>query len=169
MTVLKVCLVACLYSAMSFAVQPFSLPLMNASSGSSTSYTSTEHPNSVFVIETYFLNCPYCNDNAPNVDNLAAKYQSSPRVQVLDVGIDTSTSDYATWIDRHHPNHPVIMDAARKLIGQLGTSVYPSTYVIDCRYNVVKSTTGEWSGATETALTSAIDTAIQTDCSQDFE
>ncbi len=164
---LKLCLVASLFSAMSFAVTPFSLPWMNNTTGASTNYSSTDHPNTVFVVEAYFLNCPYCNDNAPNVDDLSSKYASEPRVQVLDVGVDRSASQYATWIQRHNPNHPVLMDAKRALIGQLGTSGYPSTYVIDCHYNVVKSTSGLWGSSTENSLMKAIDNALATDCSTD--
>jgi len=168
MTYLKLCLVTLMLSTLGFAVTPFTLPLMNGSATDGANFSSSTHPNTVFVVEAYFLDCPYCNDNASNVDDLASKYASEPRVQVLDVGVDRTVSQYQQWISRHHPNHPVLMDAKRALIGQLGTSGYPSTYVIDCRYNVTKSTSGEWDGSMENSLMSAIDAALKTDCSTDI-
>jgi peroxiredoxin len=132
-----------LTSTLAFAVTPFELPWMNSDTHGAK-FKMADHPNGIFVVEAYFLGCPYCNDNAPNVDALAKKFSDDSRVQVLDVGIDRSDSQYEEWIERHHPNHPVLKDAQRKLIRQLGTSGYPSTYVIDCKGNVVAKTSGEW-------------------------
>src|SRR4029077_10623802 len=130
-------------SAPSFAVTPFSLPWMNATN-SATNFNSADYKDVIFVVEAYFLDCPYCNDNAKNVDALASKFASDPRVHVLDVGIDRSDSQYQEWIDRHHPNHPVLKDSSRALIKQLGTSGYPSTYVLDCHLKVITETAGDW-------------------------
>jgi peroxiredoxin len=123
-------------------VSPFELPWMNQTNAKT--YSSESHKGGIFVVETYFLNCPYCNDNAPSVDALATKFAEESRVQVLDVGIDKSDAQYQTWIERHHPNHPVLKDAKKELISQLGTSVYPSTYVLDCEGNVVYQSQGTW-------------------------
>lgn len=138
------------------AVDPFTLPWVNGAENQTT-YDSTTHKNSVFVVEAYFLRCPYCNDNAPAVNDLAADYADEPRVQVLDVGRDTSDADYAEWIRRHSPNHPVLKDTRRTLLTQLGTSAYPSTYVLDCNLQVVYSTVGAWSQSTARTLRRVID------------
>ena len=148
-------------SAGAKSIQPFSLEWMNSSS--EKTYRSGDHKNAVFVVEAYFLGCHFCNDNAPQVDKLAKKYQSQPRVQVLDVGIDTSDSEYAEWIHRHHPNHPVLKDASRTLIHQLGTSGYPSTYVIGTTGNVIEETSGAWSPSKLSRITAAIDKALARD------
>jgi hypothetical protein len=54
--------------AMALAVTPFELPQMNHDTVG-TLYKSADHKSGVFVVEAYFLNCPYCNDNAENVDD----------------------------------------------------------------------------------------------------
>lgn len=142
---------------------PFSLPWMNAPKAG-TVFESTAHPAGIFVVEAYFNTCPYCNTNAPNVDSLVEKYSNEPRVQVVDVGIDPKESDYSSWISKHKPNHPVLKDNTRKLIGKLGTTGYPSTYVIDCRGNVVKKTSGEWDSGMRQEIMSAIDSLLKQEC-----
>lgn len=142
---------------------PFSLPWMNSGT-TGTVYASSDNPAGIFVVEAYFLDCPYCNDNAPEVDDLASHYASDPRVHVLDVGVDRQDAQYATWISRHKPNHPVLKDSTRKLISKLGTSGYPSTYVIDCRGNKVHETSGSWSAAMKRGIMDAIDTLLKQEC-----
>ena len=150
-------------SLASAAVSPFSLPWMNSSPRGD--YVSASHTDGIFVLEAYFLGCPYCNENAPNVDELATAYHNQTNVQVLDVGIDRADADYATWISRHHPNHPVLKDANRVVIHQLGTQYYPSTYVVNCRGEVVYSPeAGVWDTNVKAALHSAIDNLIAHPC-----
>ena len=145
------------------AVSPFSLPWMNSNPRSS--YTSASHADGIFVIEAYFLGCPYCNQNAQNVNDLATDYVTEARVQVLDVGIDRVDADYATWISRHSPNHPVLKDASRVLIRQLGTTGYPSTYVLNCRGEVKYSGEGgPWEAAEKAAIRAAIDVLLAEEC-----
>lgn len=144
-------------------VSPFSLPQMNHANVG-TLYNSAEKPNAVFVVETYFLNCPYCNDNAPNVEDFAEKYQDDPRVQVLDVGVDKTVAQYESWIRRHSPNHPVLNDGNRILVRQLGTTGYPSTYVLDCRGNVLTSTSGVWSASKLAQIDAAVQKGLETGC-----
>lgn len=132
-------------------VTPFSLPWMNNHSGVDT-FKSSDYPGAIFVVEAYFLGCPYCNDNAANVDALATEFAGDPRVHVLDVGVDTDKSDYDEWISRHNPNHPVLDDGSEQLIGQLGTQGFPSTYVIDCKGNVTAQTSGEWGDSEKSTI-----------------
>lgn len=145
------------------AVAPFELPWMNPDKSEST-YKSSSHRGAVYVIETYFLNCPYCNDNAKNVDTLASHYSFSDRVQVLDVGVDRSDAQYATWIDRHNPNHPVLKDARRQVVGELGTTSYPSTYVVDCKGKVLASSTGVWNEETRAKFGKVIEEQLWYPC-----
>ena len=155
-----------LTSSMAFAnaiQMPFELKWMNSTTHAS-SFKSTDHPNGVFVLEAYFLGCPYCNDNAPNVDALASKFASEPRVTVLDVGVDRSESQYQEWIDRHNPNHPVLNDGSQKVIGQLGTSGFPSTYVVDCNGNVVTETSGQWGQSERQQIEDGVRQALQVNC-----
>ncbi len=144
------------FAQAALAVGPFELRWMNSEESGAT-YKSADHPNGIFVVEAYFLNCPYCHQNAPQVDALAEEYADNERVQVLDVGVDRKDADYESWISQHNPNHPVLNDGGRKLISQLGTSGYPSTYVIDCKGTVVYKTSGTWNSAKKDAIKKAID------------
>jgi len=143
-----------------WAVSAFELPWMNASSQGSINYKSADYQGAVWVVEAFFLGCPYCNDNAPRVNDLQNYFGNDERVQILDVGIDKGDSSYAEWIQRHQPNHPVLKDASRMLIRQLGTSTYPSTYVIDHKLNVVFKSSGVWSAKTEQAIKDAVEKAL---------
>lgn len=156
-------LVASWASVTAMAVDPFSLPWMNATTANTT-YSSSNYPNGIFVVEAYFEACPYCNDNAANVNDLASKYANEPRVQVLDVGIDRQDSQYQQWISDHTPNHPVLKDADRTLIGQLGTTGYPSTYVLDCTGKVIYSHVGEWDSGDETDVENQINSLLNSTC-----
>ncbi len=152
-----------LFTKLTYAVtvQPFTLPQMNAEVPG-TLYSSEQQSCPVFVLENYFLNCPYCNDNAPNVDDLAEEFKDNKFVAVLDIGIDKSDSQYEEWIRRHHPNHPVLKDAKKTLTNQLGTSGYPSTYVLDFEGKVVLKTSGVWSSATKAKIRNKIKSLLQT-------
>ena len=153
-----------LFLSLALAILPFELPWMNHPSGPAT-YRTSDHRDGVFVVEAYFLGCHYCHVNAPNVHELAGKYASEKRVQVLDVGIDRSDSQYQTWIQQHKPNHPVLKDAQRQVVRKLGVGGYPSTYVIDCKGNVTYETSGVWNSETRQAIQSAVDEALKVTCS----
>lgn len=141
---------------------PFSLPDMNAGK---TMYKSEDHKNAVFVVETFFLGCPYCHQNAPNVQDVVEYYKTNPRVQVLDVGIDRLDGQYSAWMLAHKPTHPVLKDAARELIGKLGTRSYPSTYVIDCNGSLLETSSGLWNERTKLKLKAAIEKGLESNCS----
>lgn len=123
--------------------------------------------NTVTVVEMYFNTCPYCDDNAPNVDALAEQYGGSPRVQVVDVGIDRNDSSYQSWISRHNPNHPVLKDDQRKVANALGTTSYPSTYVLDCEGNVLYKSVGVWTKAIKQKIQDAIEKSFEVACLQE--
>ncbi len=161
-------ILACTSWSLTYAMTvtlPFELPWMNGGA-TATTYKSSDHSNGIFVVEAYFLGCPYCNNNAPAVNKLAQKFASEKRVQVLDVGIDKNESQYKEWIKRHKPNHPVLNDANRKLIRQLGTQGYPSTYVLDCKGNVVATTEGQWDAEAQADLEEAITNQLSKECSK---
>ena len=137
-------------------VSPWSLKWFNATQPN-TMYSSDDHMGAVYVLENYFQTCSYCNENAPNVDELATSYKDDARVQVLDIGVDKTARSYQLWVDQHNPNHPVLMDTSHTLSGELGTSGYPSTYVLDCDLKIQYSTTGVWESQTKKELKQAID------------
>jgi peroxiredoxin len=144
-------------------ILPVSLPQMNAEQPG-TVFSTDSIKNGVVVVEAYFNTCPYCNMNAPAVAALADSYKDNSRVVVLDVGIDRNDSDYSNWIAKHHPNHPVLKDSQRQLVKKLGTTSYPSTYVLNCHGDIVAKTVGQWSQTEQATIQEGIKTALQTVC-----
>lgn len=144
------------------SVLPFSLAQMYPQGAGD--YKSEDHPGAIYVIEAYFKNCPYCNDNAESVNELADYFMAQQKVQILDVGIDRSLADYTWWVNRHRPNHPVLKDDAKALIRKLNVSGYPTTTVIDCFGNVAYKTTGAWDIETTMMIKSVISRLLAEEC-----
>lgn len=156
----KLALFSVLLSWVATAITPFDLQWMNHKVVG-TNYKSSAHPKGVFLIETYFRNCPYCVQNAPNVNDLAGKYANEPRVQVIDLGIDKTDAEYASWIALTKPNHPVLKDAGMKVVRELGTTGYPSTYVLDSQLKVVYKHSGVWASAARRQIQITIDQLLK--------
>jgi hypothetical protein len=145
------------------AIPMYDLPLKNGANRDYI-YKMSEHKNAVFVFETYRLSCGYCNENAPAVDRLATEYAANSRVQVLDLGLDTLDSDYAQWISRHRPNHPVVQDTDRRIYNALKTqNGVPQVFVVNCRGEMVGNHVGTWAGADQ-YIRGLIEKGLQTTC-----
>jgi len=157
-------LVLTLLPVPAFAAEPFALQDMNAGGAM---YTSAEHVNSVFVLEIYQYNCSYCHENVVNIDNIAATFSGNPRVQVLDIGIDRSASYYTQWINRHHPQHPVLNDGQRSLTNQFNIEGTPTTIILDCNMQEVKRISGEMSTSERENLKQIINQELMRVCSLD--
>lgn len=125
-----------LASTSALAVGDFNLPWKNRTDRDPTTWNSADYKNSAFVVEVYQLRCPPCNTNAANINNIAATYANNSKVQVISTGLDQDETSYKQWIMRHSPNHPVLMDENRTLSRQLGVTVTPTTFVLDCNKNV---------------------------------
>jgi len=144
-------------------IDDFELPWMNHPVPGTT-YSTFDHPNGIFVIEAYFINCPYCNQNVPFIKSLAADYAGEPRVQILDVGRDCRASDYQRWIQRHNPNYPVLNDCGTSVLGPLGTTGYPSTYLVDCQGRVRHQSRGLWRAEVAREFRRQIDLLLNESC-----
>jgi peroxiredoxin len=123
--------IAMLFATNGLALEAFELPIMNGE-GIGATYKSVEHPNSIMVLEAFFYACPYCHQNASNINDLATEFADQSRVQVLDVGRDCRSSDYRLWVSETSPNHPVLKDCSRSVISELGIRGYPTTVIFDC-------------------------------------
>jgi hypothetical protein len=155
--------VSLLIASHAFAVGPFFLPWVNSSGPKE--YHSTDHPTGVFVLHAFWSGCEWCHVLEPKINQMAAFYSSESRVQVLDVGVDREDGEYTKWVSSEKPNHPVLKDAARSLLSQLGTMAYPTTYIVDCRGNVRHQFEGgEPNEFEEKALYLAVDTLLKEDC-----
>jgi hypothetical protein len=145
------------------SIPMYDFPLKNGQARDEI-YKMSEHKNGVFVFEALRLSCGYCNENAPAVDRLATEYASNPRVQVLDLSLDTLDYDISEWINRHHPNHPVIQDTGRRVYNALKvTNGVPQVFVVDCKGMMVGGHVGTWGGA-ERHIRSLVELALKTTC-----
>jgi len=124
----------------------YNLDWMNGTEPRSGSFAIGGQDNKVYVIEAWFNGCPYCHENAPQVEALAASLKANPNIVVVDLGRDRRDSDYASWISRHNPNHPVVRDGLgdSSLIKSLEVKLYPTTVVLDCNLVPKFRTEGEW-------------------------
>jgi len=147
-------------NSLAFSIQHFELDWYNSPASDQTRYQSSQYQDAVWVIEAFFLGCPYCNDNASNVNALQNYFKNDERVQILDVGIDKNDTSYAEWVRRHKPNHPVLKDPSRKLIRQLGTSSYPTTYILNKKLEVIYKHTGVWNAKIEAQIKSLVEKAL---------
>jgi peroxiredoxin len=145
-------------------ITPFSLPQMN-SEPAGQMFNSADYSGRAWLIENYFNSCSYCNENAPKVNDLAAFYKDNPRVVFIDLGIDRQDSQYQSWISKHKPNHPVLKDSSRTVSGELGTQGYPTSYVMNCRMEIIWSHEGTWDDqGTIDEIKAKIDEALSTEC-----
>lgn len=158
-------------ATVSFAIEPFSMPWMNAPTNPGTTiWKMADFPDGVVVLEAFKLDCGYCKANAPLVDQLAAKWDKvDKRVKVLDIGQDSYDYSINQWISMFNPNHPVLKDVGRtvfyKLIQQEGV---PQTFILNCKGDLVAQTYGgPWGDEEQTTIDRAIKSALQTDCSRD--
>jgi len=152
-------------AAFAASIPLMDLPLKNGPTAGQV-YKMSEHPNSVFVFESFRLSCAYCNQNAANVDQLATEYASNARVQVLDLGLDTADSDFREWVRIHSPNHPVVQDVGYKIFRALKVAnSIPQVFVVNCKGDLVGSpVVGTWDGGGNTAVRKNITTALETTC-----
>ena len=163
MTHVAVVCVAIFFSHASFALDHFDVELMNGTEAGSR-FKSSDHPDAVFVLDAFQLNCGPCRQNAPNIESLARFYSYEPRVQVVDVGIDTVRVNFTNWIRQMQPGHPVVMDADRTIWKSLRGTGTPTTWLVDCKLNVRWSHVGVFSPETQKEISTKIDELLEEKC-----
>ncbi len=155
-----------LASSVSFAASipnTMTFPVKNGAAGEV--YKMQDHPNSVFVFEAFRLTCSYCNQNAPRVDRLAEENRANPRVEVLDLSLDTADYEFAEWIRLHKPNHKVIQDVGRNVYKALKTiDGIPQAFVVDCKGNMHGNVFGAWDANAEKKVRDLIASALKVTC-----
>jgi thiol-disulfide isomerase/thioredoxin len=146
-----------------FALSAFEMPWKNADTTGAV-YKSADHADGVFVLEFFANFCGPCNQNAANVDEMAEFYAEQERVQVLDIGIDTSDTEISRWIAAHHPNHPVLKDVGRTLWKELGGQYIPTMVVTDCHGEIVFQHTGVWDSSVKRQIKAKVDGLLAETC-----
>lgn len=137
-------------------VLPFSLPDRN---NESKTFASETYPGAVYAIEAFGNLCEPCNENAENVDKLAADYTGS-KVHVIDLSTDAATEDTDEWVERYHPKYPVLHDQPRNLIRKLRIKKTPTLTVVGCNGEIVYQTVGKWDEARQAEIRAEIDAEL---------
>jgi len=124
-----------------------------------------EAGNSVFVFEAFANFCGACNANVGNVKAMVAEYAEDTQVKFMDLGLDKSDRDYATWIRKHSPNHPVVQDVDKKVWNALSNqNLIPQVFVTDCTGHMLYNHIGSWDNSSKAAIRAAIAQAKETTC-----
>jgi len=120
----------------------------------------------IYVIETYFNACVYCQKNAPLVKKLVDEQSVNPRVTIVDLSRDTRQSDYASWISKHQPKQPVLQNGVNEnnFLAQYVVRGYPTTFVLDCNLNVVAKFEGAWDASDEAKIRENLKTLQASSC-----
>jgi thiol-disulfide isomerase/thioredoxin len=157
-----------LSSHLGFAAQinlnDLKLPWKNASVPNAV-FDLSEKPNQVYVFEVFSIGCHWCNENAPQVQELAKDFATIKNVQFMDLGLDTRELDYTRWIKTHAPSYPVVQDIGKKVYKALSQeNAIPQTFVVDCKGQLVGSTVGFWHEEEKETIKNSIEKAQQTVC-----
>ena len=143
-------------------ISPFDLSWVNGNGRDR--YTTAAHSEAVFVEEFFSLSCGACNENAANVDRLAAEFTADANVQVLDMCIDGRVDSCQQWVSRHTPNHPVLFDQGRTVWRQVAENYIPTTLVTNCKGEVQYHHVGTWEDADYAAIKAKIEDVRATPC-----
>lgn len=108
-------------------------------------YRMVDHPTAVFVFEAYRNSCGACSENASQIHQLADEYKLNPRVQILDLSLDSTHQEFDDWIRRHSPAYPVILDEGFRVFRALrSSSGVPQTFVVNHKGELLGSISGTW-------------------------
>lgn len=136
--------------AVDFALQDQNPVSVSRRAEHTTYDTRVDGRNKALIVEFYFHDCGYCQQNEPNVERLTQAHPDN----VVQVSVDCDARKYASWLRRFEPTHPVLFGCDRELAQDLGVRGYPTTVVLNAAHEEVWRTTGVWSAATYRRLES---------------
>lgn len=85
----------------------------------------------VVIIEIFSMYCPYCQGEAPNINNLYAFIENSPayknRIKIIGIGINNSLFETGIFKKKYKIEFPLIPDGdfkLHKIIGEVRTPYF---------------------------------------------
>ncbi len=111
----------------------------------------------VVVLNFWFINCPPCRMEIPELNKLVSSYKDNMDVVFLAVALD-GRSDIREFLTSMPFEYHIISDG-RPIAGQYGINSYPTNVVIDKQGKVSFHTTA-YSTRTVAAIKGAIDEAL---------
>jgi thiol-disulfide isomerase/thioredoxin len=97
-------------------------------------------PGKVIVLNFWFIGCPPCRAEIPDLNEMADKYKNNPDVIFIAVALDPSY-DLKDFLKDHPLNYHVI-DNGRYIADKYGVHLYPTNVVIDRDSKVAYSSEG---------------------------
>lgn len=142
------CLVLLMFckSQTAIAAPEWPLKVMNGDGN----YDIADHTGP-FLLEFYFKGCSSCQQNAPNVAEVAAEYHGT-RAQILEIGIDCDEQDYKDWIAAHPTKGLVLNGCDSDVIAKYSVERYPTTIVLKPNGAVAGRFVGVWSSTTKNRI-----------------
>lgn len=97
-------------------------------------------PGKVFVLNFWFIGCPPCRAEIPELTEMANKYKDNPDVVFIAVALDQSyeLKDFL----KDHPLSYHVIDNGRYIADKYGVHLYPTNVVIDRDSKVAYSSEG---------------------------
>lgn len=99
-----------------------------------------EQKGKVVVLNFWFVNCPPCQQEMPQLNTLVDRYAGNPDVHFLSVALD-ERYDIIDFL-KTHPFTYRIIDGGRFIANGLGINRYPTHVVLDREGKVVFHTSG---------------------------
>lgn len=103
----------------------------------------------VVIIEIFSMYCPYCQGEAPNVNNLYSLIQNNPslksRVKIVGIGINNSQFETDIFKKKYKVAFPLIPDGdfkLHKIIGQVRTPYFIAVKLKGGKAEVIYSKLG---------------------------
>lgn len=99
-----------------------------------------ENAGKVTVLNFWFINCPPCRLEIPELDELALSYKDNDKIQFIAVALDDK-NELETFL-KAMPFHYQIIDKGQYIASQYGINSFPTHVIIDPSGKVYFHTSG---------------------------
>jgi peroxiredoxin len=118
------------------------------------SFTIPEIKANVVIIEIFSMYCPYCQREAPNVNQLYEKIEQNPalkgKIKIIGIGVGNTSYEVGTFKKKYNVSFPLFADAdyvIHKMVGEVRTPYFIGVKMNqDGSHQVIYSKLGEMEG-----------------------
>jgi peroxiredoxin len=118
------------------------------------SFKIPEIKASLVIIEIFSMYCPYCQREAPNVNELYRKIEQNPtlkgKIKIIGIGVGNSSYEVGTFKKKYNVPFPLFADGdyvIHKMVGEARTPYFIGVKInTDGSHQVIYSKLGEMEG-----------------------